>query len=241
VPNLDYSWKNAGKTKKIKKFEAEDLKPQIKRITVQFEVANAEKELKTIYTIYGNSDIFIENIFTPNKNMIRFGMQVEIPKEYNSITWYGRGPHESMEDRKTGAAVGIYSGLVEELIHNYVRPQENGNRTDVRWITITNKKGAGILISDIGGTLLNVSTWPYTMEDLEKAKHIHELPRRDNITLNIDYKQQGVGGDLPGIAALHKEFKLKGNTTYKYCYRLRFYDKEMGEPSLIAFKHPPVI
>jgi len=79
-----------------------------------------------------------------------------------------------MLDRKIGAAVEIYSGYVEDLIHPYIRPQENGNRTDVRWATITNKDGFGLLISDVGGTHLNISAWPYTMEDLENAKHNYE-------------------------------------------------------------------
>ena len=99
--------------------------------------------------------------------------------------------------------------------------------------------GSGLLISDIGGTLLNTSAWPYTMEDLESANHIHELPRRENITFNIDYKQQGVGGDLPAIAMLHKEFKLKGGIPYTYCFRLRPYTKDIGDFSSVAFKIPP--
>ena len=117
--------------------------------------------------------------------------------------------------------------------------QENGNRTDVRWAALTNEKGFGLLISDIGGTLLNVSAWPYTMEDLENATHNHELPRRENITLNIDYNQQGVGGDIPGLAMLHKEFKLKKKIPYSYCFRIRPYSKEMGDLNSVSSKIPP--
>jgi beta-galactosidase len=138
-----------------------------------------------------------------------------------------------MFDRKTGAPVGIYSGLVEELIHNYVRPQENGNRTDVRWVTFMNKNESGIFFADIGGTYLNISAWPYTMEDLEEAKHINELPRRENITLNIDYKQQGVGGDRIGILDVHEEYKLKKNKKLTYCFLFKPYTKEMGDFKLI--------
>ncbi|GAG80912.1 unnamed protein product, partial [marine sediment metagenome] len=210
-------------------------------INVQFDVINSEKILETIYTIYGNGDIFVENQFTPNKNMFRFGMQMSIPGDFNTMTWYGRGPHESMLDRKTGAAIGIFSGLVENLIHPYVRPQENANRTDVRWVALTNKNGDGLLISDIGGTNLSIGAWPYTMEDLENATHDHELPRRENITLNIDYKQQGVGGDIPALAVLHSEFKLKKDIPYYYSFRLKPYSKDMGNFTNIAFKIPPKI
>ncbi|MHA1255341.1 MAG: beta-galactosidase small subunit family protein, partial [Promethearchaeota archaeon] len=238
---VESSWKNAGKSRKVKKFLFEDLKPNVKRINVQFEVLNSEKDLETVYTIYGTGDIFIENKFTPNKNMFRFGMQMSIPGEFSTMTWYGRGSHESMLDRKTGAAIGIYSGLVENLIHPYIRPQENGNRSDVRWTALTNTNGLGLLISDIGGTRLSISAYPYTMEDLENATHNHELPRRENITLNIDYKQQGVGGDIPALAVLHSEFKLKKNIPYYYGFRLRPYSKDMGDFTNVAFKIPPKI
>ncbi len=235
----DDSWKNAVELRKVLNITTQNLKPQVKRIKVQFFVLNSDEFLETIYTFYGNGDIFIDNNFKPNKNMIRFGMQVNIPGEFNKMSWYGRGPHESMLDRKTGAAVEIYSGFVEDLIHPYIRPQENGNRTDVRWATMTNNNGFGLLISDVGGTHLNISAWPYTMEDLENAKHNYELPRRKNVTLNIDYKQQGVGGDIPALAVLHSEFKLKKNVPYNYCFRLRPYSKDMGDFSSVAFKIPP--
>ena len=236
---IEYTWKNASKTRKVVNISTENLNPNAKRIKIQFEIINSEKQLETIYTVYGSGDIFIENSFTPNKNLIRFGMQMAIPGEFNMISWYGRGPHESMLDRKTGAAVGIYSGLIEDLIHPYIRPQENGNRTDVRWAALTNKNGFGLLISDIGGTNLSISAWPYTMEDLENATHNHELPRRENITLNIDYKQQGVGGDIPALAVLHSEFKLKKNIPYSYSFRLRPNFKDMGTFTDVAFKIPP--
>jgi len=239
--SIDFSWKNASEMRKIIKIALEDLKPNGKRIKAHFEVLNSEKKLEIIYTIYGNGDIFIENRFTPNKNIVRFGMQMSIPGEFNTMTWYGRGPHESMFDRKTGAAIGIYSGLIEDIIHPYVRPQENGNRTDVRWAALTNTNGLGLLISDIGGTKLSIGAWPYTMEDLENATHNHELPRRENITLNIDYKQQGVGGDIPALAVLHREFELKKNIPYYYGFRLRPYSKDMGDFTDVATIKPPKI
>jgi beta-galactosidase len=133
-------------------------------------------------------------------------MQLAIPGEFNMMTWYGRGPHESYWDRKSGASVGIYSGPVEDQIHEYVRPQETGNKTDVRWVALTNKDSVGLLA--VGMPLLSVSAWPYTMQDLENARHIHELPRRDTITVNLDYKQMGVGGDNSWGARTHPEYTL---------------------------------
>ncbi|TFG08635.1 MAG: DUF4981 domain-containing protein [Promethearchaeota archaeon] len=238
---IDYSWKEASKMRKISKIIVKEIQSCVKCITVLFSMPNSEKELEIVYQINGNGDIIIDNNFTPSKEMIRFGMQVEIPGEYNKMTWYGKGPHETMLDRKEGAAVGIYSGIVEELIHPYVRPQENGNRSEIRWCTMANEEDFGLLISDVGGTLLCISAWPYTMEDLENATHNHKLPHRNTITLNIDYGQRGVGGDLPGFAALHKEFKLKANKQYSYSFRIKPFVKREEGLNSIAFKHSPKV
>jgi beta-galactosidase len=147
-------------------------------------------------------------------------MQMAVPREFNEMQWFGRGSHESMEDRKESAAVGLYSGKVENLIHNYARPQENANRTDVRWMRLVNDEGEGLLFVANGEELLNTSAWPYTMEDLETAQHIHELPRRETNTVNIDYKQRGVGGDSFVFPVVHKEYKLLKGKEYVYCFRI---------------------
>ncbi len=238
IPSVDLSWKETTKNRMVKEINISRINKQVIRIKVISDMKDTEKSLETVYTVYGNGDLIIDNKFTPSKNIPRFGMQGEIPGSFSNITWYGRGPHETMLDRKTGAVMGIYSLPIREFIHNYVRPQENGNRTDVRWIALTNGQGDGLLISDVCNTHLSFSAWPYTMEDLEKATHIHELPNRENITLNIDYKQQGVGGDLPALAMLHPEYKLKGKIEYRYCFRLKPYTKKMGDFSTVAKTRP---
>ncbi len=241
VPSVDKTWRDAGKSRKVKEIEFLKVNPQVFQIVVLTIIKNSNNPLETIYYFYGNGDIVIKNNFTPSKNMVRFGMQTTIPKEFNKMIWYGRGPHETMLDRKTGAAIGIYSGLVEELITPYVKPQENGNRTDVRWVAMTNKEGNGLLVSDVGGTYLSISAWPYTMDDLESATHDYKLPRRESITFNIDYKQQGVGGDFPALAALHSKYILKGNVNYSYTFFLRGYSSGMGEITPLIHKKPPII
>jgi len=219
--HIDYSWREASKSRETIDFQVEDIKPQVKKVSVEFDVINSDESLKLNYLIYGNGDIIIESRFIPNKEMIRFGMQCKIPKEINQITWFGKGPHETMEDRKNGASVGLYSGNVESLIHSYIRPQENANRSDVRWATFQNKGNFGILISHLNGSYLNFSAWPYSMEDLEKATHNFELPNRDFITLNIDHKQKGVGGDLPGLPSVHKKYRLRKDKVYEYSFLIR--------------------
>jgi len=230
-----YRWKDASKKRKLVNISAKQLYPDKICIKVLFKIPYGKSYLTTSYIIHGTGDIVIKNTFKPKKDLIRFGTQMTIPKEFNKMTWFGKGPHETMFDRKTGAPIGIYSGFIEDLIHNYVRPQENGNRTDVRWVSFIDKNGSGLFISDVGGTYLNVSAWPYTMEDLEIANHINELPRRENITVNIDYKQQGVGGDRIGILDVHEKYKLKKKQPLDYIFLIRPYLKEMGDLNTFQF------
>ncbi len=217
---IDYSWKNLMQRSKLVKFKPEKIQENQTNILCFYKTPNSEEELEVNYRVYGDGNIIISMRFTPIKEMVRFGMQFKIPKEFKRMTWFGKGPHETMTDRKCGARVGIHSGTVESLNHPYVRPQENGNHTEVRWATFTNSKGEGMLITDVSEELLNVSAWPYSMETLEKARHINDLESRPFNTINIDLKQKGVGGDLPGIANVHKEFTLKGEETYYYTYQI---------------------
>lgn len=124
---------------------------------------------------------------------IRIGMQTEVAGSLTQVTYLGRGPHENYQDRNTSAHIGLYTASVDELIWEYVQPQENGNRTDIRrWeMRAADQKGWGIC----GDQLLSMSVWPYTMDNLEQARHTYELKKNGNLTLNIDLIQAGVGGD----------------------------------------------
>ena len=132
------------------------------------------------------------------------------------MAYLGRGPYENYWDRHTGSAVGVYSGSVEELTHVYTRPQENGNRTDVRWLTLTDSKGAG---SAGGGHApaerqrVAVTVWKTWRRRCTSTN----LPRRDFITLNLDYRQMGVGGDDSWGARPHPEYTLPAKP---YSYQL---------------------
>jgi len=230
-------WKDAGSTRRVLAVSARPLSPRVVEVVTHVVLAPGDSDDYTIYTVYGSGDVVVERSFRPENlklpEMPRFGMQMAVPGAYDTMTWYGRGPHETYEDRKTGAAVGRHSGRVEELIHDYVRPQENGNRTDVRWVTLTDARGDGLLAA--GMPTLSVSAWPYTMEDLEKATHVHELPRRDTITWNLDYRQMGVGGDdgWTERARPHGEYTLPVKT-YTYRFLLRPWSASMGAPGDLA-------
>ena len=192
-----------------------------------------------IYNFYGNADIIIENSLIPKKDLFKFGMQMDIPKEYDTITWYGCGPHENYSDRNTGASVSRYSMNIEDYIHDYIRPQENSNRCDVRWVSMTNKEGDGFLIS--GMPVLSISAWPYSLDDLEFAQHANELPRRENITFNIDFKQKGVGTKDSWGKSTHANYRLMKDFPLYYSFRFSPYKKDMGDLDLIGKRILPII
>jgi len=236
-------WRNAGPNRTVRAVKAEQLRPQVIRITSEATIpVGKNSNYKTIYTVYGNGDLIVDVTFTPGGDNLpdlpRFGMQMAMPAQFNTLTWLGRGPHETYWDRKTGAAVGLYSGSVNEHIHVYVRPQENGNKSDVRWMGLTNSDGVGLIA--VGMPTIDVSAWPFTMQDLEKAKHIHELPRRDTITINIDYKQMGVGGDDSWGARTHREYTLPAKP-YRYSFRLTPYSPALGEVSGLTRRSLPEV
>ena len=214
-------WKKAGERRKVSEVLNRQLQSNVIEVTVETKVKYGTGPLKTVYTVYGNGEVDIFNEFIPSREMERFGMQLKVPGKLNRITWFGKGPHETMSDRNSSGIIGIHSLPVEKAIHNYLFPQENGNRSEVRWMTLTDENGYGILFKDAGGTLLNVSVWPYDMEDLNEAEHIHELPRRQNNTVNIDYKQKGVGGDIPAMPSVHKEYRLGKGLTYHYGFTIK--------------------
>ncbi len=220
-------WREAGQKRTVKSVQARQPKPQVVRISVQATLPAGKSEHRLTYTVHGNGDVMVDVDLTPSgkvPQLPRFGMQMAMPGEFGTMTWHGRGPHETHWDRKTGAPVGVYAGPVAAQVHPYVRPQETGNKTDVRWVALTNKDGAGLLAVGVGSKqdpagLLSVSAWPFTMKDLEAATHTHELPRRDTVTVNIDHKQMGVGGDNSWGARTHRQYTLPAKP-YSYRFRL---------------------
>jgi len=241
MPKRLGTWRNAADNRTVKSVKATQLKPQIIRITTEATIpVGTNSTYKTVYTVYGSGDIIVDSTFTPATNNLpdlpRFGMQMAVPGSFNKLTWLGRGPHETYWDRKTGAAFGLYSGGVNEHIHNYVRPQENANKSDVRWMALTNSEGVGLVA--VGMPIIDISAWPYTMKDLEKATHIHELSRHNTITVNLDYKQMGVGGDNSWGARTHPEYTLPAKT-YNYRFRLMPYAPTLGKIASLARRGLP--
>jgi hypothetical protein len=158
-----------------------------------------------VYTILGNGEVRLDTHVLPGEGLPflpRIGLQMHLPGGYNQFAWYGKGPHETYVDRKEGAQVGVYRGTVDEQYVPYIVPEENGNKTDVRWATLTNAKGIGLHAS--ADRPLEVSAHHFTPEDLAAARHTHELVRRSEIILHLDYGQSGLGSASCGPGRLPK-------------------------------------
>ena len=218
-------WREAHKDAAVRSVVAtRKTNPQLKAVSIKIVsvLAKIDAEWETEYTVYGSGDVAVAAHFRPNNadlpKIPRMGMQMSLPKGFERITWLGPGPQETYSDRKD-ARVGVYSGLVRDQFYaDYTEPGETGNKVDVRWVALTNGRGAGLLA--IGMPLLSVNALNYTTDDLQSAKHAFEIPPRDFTVLNLDLKQQGLGGDNSWGAWPHPEFLIPCKE-YSYTFRLR--------------------
>lgn len=153
--------------------------------------------------------------------MPRFGMRINVPKTYQNIDFYGRGPWENYSDRNTAAFLGLYQQKAnEQFTATYIRPQENGYKTDIRWVSFYDEKNNGITVK--GLQPICFSALPYTAEDLDagntkKNRHPSDLNERNFLSVHIDLSQRGVGGDDSWGALPHAAHLLK-KKAYSYSY-----------------------
>lgn len=158
----------------------------------------------------------------------RLGMRIILPEDYKNLKYYGRGPWENYSDRKESSFIGLYEQSTDEQLFPYVRPQESGNKCDVRWLELTNSEGEGLRVE--GLQPLSVSAIPYRSEDLDpgltkKQMHYSDIEPRREVVLHIDMAQRGLGGDDSWGAQPHDAYRLTADK-YSYGYILRPVDKK---------------
>jgi len=248
-------WKKAGERTIVT--NANIAQPDLGTVVVSFKYDIQDDEGKkiadysSIYTIYESADIVIKNQFSKVSDNIseipRMGMQMQLPEEFRNLKWFGRGPHENYIDRKTSADVGLYESTVADQYIPYIRPQENGYKTDTRWLTLTNDNGNGILVS--GEPIFCFAALNNIHDDFESpgklsryrkdAKtantHTVDVKPRNLVNLNIDLGQMGVGGDDSWGAMIHPQYRLR-EKKYEYSFRLRPVLKEDDIPKLAKEK-----
>ncbi|KJD37224.1 hypothetical protein PW52_01970 [Tamlana sedimentorum] len=213
-------------TKEISKSKKVKVAVQVETI---FDLSSVNGQVAILYNIQPSGEIIVTNklkgINADLPHLPRFGDNFIIKNDYDNVTWFGRGPFENYNDRNTAALVGHYEAKVEDLYFPYIRPQENGYKTDVRWVSFTNNQGYGIKIE--GLQLLGFSAHHQYNSDFDAGKekqqrHTTDIVKRDFVNINIDYEQTGIGGDNSwSVKALaHEEFRVKAKEM-SYAYKIK--------------------
>lgn len=238
-PNLLEKWKQATQNQILKEVKFlkdskefninsnESIKNELS-IQATFDLPAVDGQIIVSYTINVLGEITVhnqlKNIKTDLPHLPRFGNNFILKEEYQTVNWFGRGPQENYQDRKTAALVGQYKASVSDLYFPYIRPQENGYKTDIRWVTFTNSIGKGIKIE--APQLFSFSAHHQYNEDFDdgttkKQRHTTDIKKRDLVNINIDYAQTGVGGDDSWSlsARAHEKYRVK-SSNLEYTYKI---------------------
>lgn len=219
-------WKNAWGQSRLSDFNV-DRGQDLVRIQASYTSDSPRVDYLINYEIYADGTVTVNLNFEPQTDDLpklpKIGFQTKLPVTYQNMSWYGRGPHETYADRKTSGKMGIYKGRVWDQYHPYMRPQENGNKTDLRWVELVDNSNDGLRIES--SIPFSGGAWQFEQEILEfeagekgaasasglvpvTSKHAADVVPGDIITLNIDMSQMGVGGDTSWGRQVHDEYTI---------------------------------
>jgi beta-galactosidase len=232
-------WRLASASWQVKSVQAANAANGAVRVDIEAAIPVISSTYKVSYTVFPTGDIYVDASFAPGLDRLpmlpRFGMQMAMPAGFERVAWYGPGPEETYADRNE-ARVGRHVGTVDAQWTDYSKPQENGNKADVRWMAVTNRQGVGLLA--VGMPYLSAAVRHYTHEDIWNAKHTYEMTRRPETYINLDYRQMGVGGDDSWGALAHEPYQLPAKA-YSYRFRLRPFATAIdGAPDALAKRAP---
>ena len=217
------TWRYAGQDKKVVDVKTENFGTHAIKFTVTSTLPTTSESAYTqTFTVYGTGDVKVTSVLTPGKDLPMIpvvGNSLTIPKEFSNVTWYGKGPDENYIDRQSGYEVGVYQKDVKDFFIDYIKPQETGNRTDVRWVSLTNEDGVGLLAKAEG--TMEFSALYYTAEQLSNVLHSYMLTENDNITLRLNQVQMGLGGDNSWGAKPLPAYLNLANKEYEYSFTLK--------------------
>lgn len=201
--------------------KVEELEDSVK-ITYTYHMPTTPRSsCEVSYRVFGDGTIETKLKYDPVKelgDMPEFGMMFKLDADYDTVNWYGLGPMENYADRKHGAKLGVYENKVQDNMAKYLVPQECGNKCDVRYVKVLNKKGRGMIFF---GDDLSVNVLPYTPHELENAAHGFELPKIHYSVVRIAQEQMGVAGDDSWGAKVHPEYLLDVSKTKEFTFYFR--------------------
>jgi beta-galactosidase len=204
---------------------------------VEYSTPTKNAKVSVWYRLHSNGQLEIDYTYISIKkelpNIPRLGMYITLSNDFTDVKWYGKGPKESYWDRKTGQKTGLYSGKVKDQFEYYSRPQETGNKTDVRWMEVSS---GDITLNVSSNQLLNTGVWPFNMKEIDfnsndgaesasglvpvTKKHGADIKLGNTIQWNIDFLQMGVGGDTSWGRLVHPEYTIPANKNYSYSFTI---------------------
>ncbi|MDA3881106.1 MAG: DUF4981 domain-containing protein [Prolixibacteraceae bacterium] len=223
MPTRSTIWRKAGDNKRVENTEVTRNDNEVK-VTFEYMLTDVQSKYTATYTISREGTIQVDASYEAGNDdlpeMPRFGMAMVVPAAFNNYTYYGRGPWENYIDRNHSSHIGIYSSKVADQYVPYIRPQENGNKTDIRWLTLTDENGNGLKIA--GVQPLSVTALHNPVENFDagvekKQRYNIDIYPRDEVYLYVDLKQRGVGGDNSWGAFPHRQYRLH-DKSYQYSY-----------------------
>ncbi|MBP5487601.1 MAG: DUF4981 domain-containing protein, partial [Bacteroidales bacterium] len=225
ISEICYPWRDAGRDASLISMNVND-DSVVSRYRLPERVGGSVAEVR--YILDGEGGIDVDLSFIPASDTLpilpRFGVTLTLEGSFDHVSWYGRGPHASYEDRKSGAFIGLYEGSVWDQYFPYDRPQENGNKTDVRWMELSSRSCSARVS---GKPVFSSSIYMFPNDDLAEPgmgkhqRHVSDVVRKDLVTWNIDLKQMGVGGDNSWGAFPHEQYLIPA-VKMNFSFRLEF-------------------
>lgn len=222
-------WRTAHANRTLKNVTAEVQNEDGIAIKIQYHLTGIDVPYTVEYQIQNDGAVRVTSSIDMTGRELpelpRFGMRMRLPPQYKNLAYYGRGPWENYSDRNEAAFVGLYKDEVSnQYFKGYIRPQESGNKTDVRWLALTTENGTGLRIEGIQPLCFSATN--HAAEDLDpgltkKQQHPTDLRPDRNVYVHIDLKQRGVGGDDSWGALPHQPYRLL-DKKYSYSYIIRF-------------------
>ena len=248
VRNIE--WKKASLFSEVTEVVSSQLSGNEVELRITYKLPGVATQFKSVYTINGNGVIRIENNLgatTYKADIPRIGMRMQLLEQYNVMTYFGRGPWENYQDRKHSAFIDLYTSSVSDQYVPYIRPSENGYKTEVRWVALVNKKGSGLMVvAEDSNNGLGIGALHMPNEDFDttsgidygeskkvdekyqidgipevnKTKHTIDIKEKDLVQLNIDLLQRGVAGDDSWYSKPQKKYLIDGTVEHNYSFYL---------------------
>ncbi|GAA3577621.1 glycoside hydrolase family 2 TIM barrel-domain containing protein [Snuella lapsa] len=252
-------WKKASLFSKVSNTALKTLDNGDVVLNVIYTLPGVDTSFNSVYTIKSSGVVFIENTLNETSysaDIPRVGMRMQLPKQYDNMTYFGRGPWENYQDRKAAAFIDLYQSKVADQYVPYIRPQENGYKTDVRWVALSNKNNSGLLVvaknpkKGLGISALHMPNEDFDttqgidyggnqkideayqidgIPEVNSSKHTIDIKEQDLVQLNIDLEQRGVGGDDSWYAKPQEQYMIKGDTKHQYSFYLVPFENSTAE------------